>query len=158
MTNEQKIKAYLEAGHYVKANYIDWGSYKIYDQPEEWWVISYKIGDGELELFEIDGWEDCTVEPIPRKPPYKVWDKVVVLDIAREMDWYDDLSDTKKWTVWKVWTITWICPDWTYIINNEAFFPSWSIAPAFDDEKPTKIQELESQLAQIQKELELLKK
>lgn len=152
MTNEQKIKAYLEAGHLVKT-YIDWwiSTNLIYD--------NWKYFVNQYATFnEYDKFEDCTVEPIPRKPPYKFWDKVVVLEIAREMDWYDDLSDTKKWTVWKVWTITWIYPDWTYIINNEAFFPSWAIAPAFDDEKPTKIQELESQLAQIQKEIELLKK
>lgn len=152
MTNEQKIKAYLAAGHLVKT-YIDWwiSTNLIYD--------NWKYFVNQYATFnEYDKFEDCTVEPIPRKPPYKFWDKVVVLEIAREMDWYDDFSDTKKWTVWKVWTITWICPDWTYIINNEAFFPSWSIAPAFDDDKSTKIQELESQLAQIQKEIELLKK
>ena len=152
MTNEQKIKAYLDAGHLVKT-YIDWwiSTNLIYD--------NWKYFVNQYATFnEYDKFEDCTVEPIPRKPPYKAWDKVVVLEIAREMDWYDDFSDTKKWTVWKVWTITWICPDWTYIINNEAFFPSWSIAPAFDDDRSTKIQELESQLAQIQKEIELLKK
>lgn len=148
MTNEQKIKAYLAAGHYVKVgeNVIT----LIHDNWER--LIS---SDGSK--FSYSEFEYYTIEPIPRKPNYKVWDKVVVLDIAREMDWYNDFSDTQKWTVWKFWTITWICPDWTYIINNEAFFPSWSIAPAFDDDKPTKIQELESQLAQIQKELELLK-
>ena len=131
MTNEQKIKAYLEAGHLVKA-YIDWwiSTNLIYD--------NWKYFVNQYATFnEYDKFENCTVEPIPRKPPYKFWDKVVVLEIAREMDWYNDLSDTNKWTVWKVWTITWIYPDWTYIINNEAFFPSWAIAPAFDDEKPT---------------------
>ncbi len=153
MTNEQKIKAYLEAGHYVKVNLGN-----------IWWYVT--IVNYDMAKFIYSDWssdlcfkfESDMVEPIPRKPPYKVWDKVVVLEIAREMDWYDDFSDTKKWTVWKVWTITWIYPDWTYIINGEAFFPSWSIAPAFDDDKSTKIQELESQLAQIQKEIELLKK
>ena len=153
MTNEQKIKAYLDAGHYVKVN-LD----------NIWWyvtIVNYDIGkfiysDWSSDLcfkFEYD-----MVEPTPRKPPYKVWDKVIVLDIAREMDWYDDFSNTKKWTVWKVWTITWICSDWTYTINGETFFPSWAIAPAFDDDKSTKIQELETQLATIAKELELLKK
>lgn len=153
MTNEQKIKAYLEAGHYVKVNLlIDDSIIIVYDNG-----LRFVSSDGST-FYYVDFNDKPSVEPIPRKPPYKFWDKVVVLEIAREMDWYDDFSDTKKWTVWKVWTITWICPDWTYIINNEAFFPSWAIAPAFDDEKPTKIQELESQLAHIQKELELLKK
>ena len=67
--------------------------------------------------------------------------------------------------IWKIWTITWTCSDWAYTINNGVFFPSWAIAPAFDDEdddeddeRQTKIQELETQLATIAKELELLKK
>ena len=156
MTNEQKIKAYLDAGHWVKVN-LD----------IIWWYVT--IVNYDMAKFIYSDWssdlcskfESYIVEPIPRKPPYKFWDKVVVLEIAREMDWYDDFSDTKKWTVWKVWTITWICSDWTYIINSEAFFPSWAIAPAFDDEndeRRTKIQELETQLAKIAKELELLKK
>lgn len=152
MTNEQKIKAYLAAGHYVKVNLlIDDSITIVYDNG-----LRFISSDGSTFYYDDFDYKP-SVEPIPRKPNYKVWDKVVVLEIAREMDWYDDFSDTKKWTVWKVWTITWICPDWTYIINGEAFFPSWSIAPAFDDDKSTKIQELESQLYQIQKEIELLK-
>ena len=114
MTNEQKIKAYLEAGHYVKVS-------------KEWCNTYTAIYYDDNFLYYTDWSKDKStfkwwnIEPIPRKPNYKVWDKVVVLEIAREMDWYDDFSDTNKWTVWKVWTITWICPDWTYIINNEAF-------------------------------------
>ena len=154
MTNEQKIKAYLAAGHWVKVTDSDGIDMQVTSYYYDMFCFHKSSGVCHSKLT----FENCTVEPIPRKPPYKFWDKVVVLEIAREMDWYDDFSDTKKWTVWKVWTITWICPDWTYIINNEAFFPSWAIAPAFDDEKSTKIQELETQLAQIQKELELLKK
>jgi len=152
MTNEQKIKAYLDAGHYVKA-YIDWwiSTNLIYD--------NWKYFVNQYATFnEYDKFEDCTVEPIPRKPPYKVWDKVIVLEIAREIDWYDNWGRNKKEQVWKVWSITMLDNDWTYQIDNDVWLPSWAIAPAFDDDKSTKIQELESQLAQIQKEIELLKK
>ena len=168
MTNEQKIKAYLEAGHYVKATDTDWGSYKIYDQPEEWWVISYKIGDGELDLFEIDGWEDCTIEPISRKPSYKVWDKVIVLEIAREIEEYNLLDSDQQEMIWWVFIIESIDFYWIRLncskdsrYDDCYTFPSWCLAPYFDDEndeRKTKIQELETQLAQIQKDLELLKK
>lgn len=151
MTNEQKIKAYLDAGHLVKT-YIDWwiSTNLIYD--------NWKYFVNQYATFnEYDKFENCTVEPIPRKPPYKVWDKVIVLEIAREIDWYDNWGRNKKEQVWKVWSITMLDNDWTYQIDNDVWLPSWAIAPAFDDEKPTKIQELESQLAQIQKEIELLK-
>lgn len=156
MTNEQKIKAYLAAGHHVKVTILINNTITIVH--DNWWRFVSSNGS----LFDYDSLDDKIVEPLPLPPPpYKVWDKVIVLDIAVEMDWYDDFSNTKKWTVWKVWTITWICSDWTYTINGETFFPSWAIAPSFDnenDERKTKIQELESQLATIAKDLELLKK
>jgi hypothetical protein len=159
MTNEQKIKAYLAAGHRVKATSIDWGSYTIYEQPEDWWVISYKIGDGELELFEIDDWEDCTIEPLPLPPPpYKVWDKVIILDVAKQVANYSEWDQQKKDMIWKVFTIG----DISFCIGiGEYSFPYWAVAPYFDDkeeeEKQTKIQELETRLATIAKEIELLK-
>ena len=155
MTNEQKIKAYLEAGHLVKAYVDGWISTNLIYDNWKYFVNQYAT------FNEYDKFENCTVEPIPRKPPYKVWDKVVVLDIAREIYGYDDWDDCEKEQVWKVWTIVRLFNDWTYKVNTvdgSVWLPSWAMAPAFDDEKPTKIQELESQLATIAKELELLKK
>ncbi len=156
MTNEQKIKTYLEAGHYVET--IAYSSVVS----GEWIVIihdnfGYFVSNCG-QKFWYSHFDNCQLVIIPRKPPYKAWDKVIVLEVARDIDWYDDFSNSKKWMIWKIWTITWMCSDWAYVINGETFFPSWAIAPAFDDDKSTKIQELESQLAQIQKEIELLKK
>ena len=156
MTNEQKIKAYLAAGHYVKVNLlIDDSITIVYDNG-----LRFISSDGSTFYYDDFDYKP-SVEPIPRKPNYKVWDKVVVLDIAREIYGYDDWDDCEKEQVWKVWTIVRLFNDWTYKVNTvdgSVWLPSWAMAPAFDDEKPTKIQELESQLATIAKELELLKK
>ena len=155
MTNEQKIKAYLEAGHYVKVNLlIDDSIIIVHDNG-----LRFISSDGTT--FYYAGFNnEPSVEPIPRKPSYKVWDKVVVLDIAREVDGFDSWFPEYKKMVWNVVTIT-KCIDTLYEINWWALVSSWVIAPYFDDEndeRKTKIQELESQLAQIQKEIELLKK
>mgnify|MGYP006888286146 FL=1 len=154
MTNEQKIKAYLDAGHYVKVN-LD----------NIWWyvtIVNYDIGkfiysDWSSDLcfkFEYD-----TIEPLPlTPPPYKEWDKVIILDVAKQVANYSEWDQKKKDMIWKVFTIDDVifCIDiWEYS------FPYWAVAPYFDDkeeEKQTKIQELETQLATIAKELELLKK
>lgn len=156
MTNEQKIKAYLEAGHYVKVNLlIDDSITIVYDNG-----LRFISSDGST--FYYDDFDyNPSVEPIPRKPNYKVWDKVVVLEIAREVNEYSSWDDCEKEQIWKVWSITKLANNWAHKVENTdggVWLPSWAIAPAFDDDKPTKIQELESQLAQIQKEIELLKK
>jgi len=152
MTNEQKIKAYLEAGHYVKVNlWIDDSIIIVYDNG-----LRFISSDGSAFYYDDFDYKP-SVEPIPRKPNYKVWDKVVVLEIAREVNEFDSWFPEYKKMVSNVVTIT-STIDTLYEINWWALISSWVIAPAFDDEKPTKIQELETQLAQIQKEIELLKK
>jgi len=151
MTNEQKIKAYLAAGHYVKVNLlIDDSIIIVYDN----W-LRFISSDGSTFYYDDFDYKP-SVEPIPRKPNYKVWDKVVVLDIAREVNEFDSWFPEYKKMVSNVVTIT-STIDTLYEIDWWALVSSWIIAPYFDDEKPTKIQELESQLAQIQKEIELLK-
>jgi hypothetical protein len=150
MTNEQKIKAYLAAGHHVKVTILINNTITIVH--DNWWRFVSSNGS----LFDYGSLDDKIVEPIPRKPNYKVWDKVVVLDIAREVNEFDSWFPEYKKMVSNVVTIT-STIDTLYEINWWALVSSWVIAPYFDDEKPTKIQELESQLAQIQKEIELLK-
>ena len=155
MTNEQKIKAYLEAGHYVKVNLlIDDSITIVYDNG-----LRFVSSDGSTFYYDDFDYKP-SVEPIPRKPNYKVWDKVVVLEIAREVNEFDSWFPEYKKMVSNVVTIT-STIDTLYEINWWALISSWVIAPYFDDEndeRKTKIQELESQLAQIQKDLELLKK
>lgn len=147
MTNEQKIKSYLAAGHHVKVGadimnivYDNWSRFISWDGSNFYY--------SEFESYGID--------PLPlTPPPYKKWDKVIILDVAREVINYSDWAQQKKDMVWKVFTIG----DVSYSIGIWGYeFPYFAVAPYFDDAKQTKIQELESQLSQIQKELELLKK
>lgn len=157
MTNEQKIKAYLAAGHHVKVTSESGDVYTIYAMQDDFLVV-YIAEAGATTLPSASfSWD--TIEPLPlTPPPYKVWDKVIVLDVAKQVADYAEWDQEKKDMIWKVFTIYVI----DYCINiDEYSFPYWAVAPYFDDkeeEKQTKIQELESRLATIAKELELLKK
>ena len=67
MTNEQKIKAYLEAGHYVKVNLlIDDSITIVYDNG-----LRFISSDGSTFYYDDFDYKP-SVEPIPRKPNYKV--------------------------------------------------------------------------------------
>lgn len=153
MTNEQKIKAYLAAGHHVKVTVLINNTITIVH--DNWWRFVSSNGS----LFDYGNLYDKIVEPLPlTPPPYKVWDKVIILDVAKQIINYSEWDQQKKDMIWEVFTIDDVhfCIDiWEYS------FPYFAVAPYFDDkeeEKQTKIQELESQLATIAKELELLKK
>lgn len=153
MTNEQKIKAYLAAGHHVKVTILINNTITIVH--DNWWRFVSSNGS----LFDYGTLYDKIVEPLPlTPPPYKVWDKVIILDVAKQIINYSEWDQKKRDMIWKVFTID----DVSYCIDIWLYsFPYLAVAPYFDDkeeEKQTKIQELESQLATIAKELELLKK
>jgi len=133
MTNIEKVKRILDAGHLVKATDSDWVVYTIYAQPEDWWVISYKVCDGELELFQINEWEDCTIEVIQRIPtPYVAGDKVLVLSNP-----YPGIED-KEVMVWKVCEINSFHNGyyrvWTDDKSDWFYFPSHCLSPAFEED------------------------
>jgi len=133
MTNIEKVKRILDAGHCVKATDKDWVVYTIYAQPEDWWVISYKVCDGELELFQINEWEDCTIEVIQRIPtPYVAGDKVLVLSNP-----YPGI-EYKEAMVWKVCEINSFHNGyyrvWTDDKSDWFYFPSHCLSPAFEED------------------------
>lgn len=133
MTNIEKVKRILDAGHWVKATDSDWVVYTIYTQPEDWWVISYKVCDGELELFQINEWEDCTIEVIQRIPtPYKAWDKVLVLSNPNPNN--QEIEDM----VWKVCEIK-TTDGFNYAVWDEdktdyCILPPSYLSPAFEED------------------------
>jgi len=133
MTNIEKVKRILDAGHCVKATDKDWVVYTIYAQPEDWWVISYKVDDGELELFQINEWEDCTIEVIQRIPtPYVAWDKVLVLSNPTS-------NSSIGAMVWKVCEIRKTEGLYRYAVWDELkystfLFPSHCLSPAFEED------------------------
>ena len=158
MTNEQKIKAYLAAGHHVKVTSVAWDVYTIYAMQDDFFV-EYAEAEAGVTALPSASFSWDTIEPLPLPPPpYKVWDKVIILDVAKQIANYSEWDQEKKDMIWKVFTIYSL----DYCINIWPYsFPYWAVAPYFDDkddEKQTKIQELETQLATIAKELELLKK
>jgi len=133
MTNIEKVKRILDAGHWVKATDKDWVVYTIYAQPEDWWVISYKVDDGELELFQINEWEDCTIEVIQRIPtPYVAGDKVLVLSNHQK-----DIAEMQD-MVWNVCEIEWnngiIYAVWNNKKDNFYYFPSHCLSPVFEED------------------------
>jgi len=134
MTNIEKVKRILDAGHWVKATDSDWVVYTIYAQPEDWWVISYKVCDGELELFQINEWEDCTIEVIQRIPtPYVAWDKVLVLSNPNPNN---KIMEDMVWRVCEVDNAIW---NEVYVLYMDygRYFPYHCLSPVFDDEKDT---------------------
>ncbi len=133
MANIEKVKRILDAGHWVKATDKDWVVYTIYAQPEDWWVISYKVDDGELELFQINEWEDCTIEVIQRIPKeYKQGDKVLVLSNPSPDN--QEIEDM----VWKVCEVglswTYSCPVWNTNKSKNWYLPLSYLAPVFEED------------------------
>ena len=133
MTNIEKIKRIIDVGHWVKATDKDWVVYTIYAQPEDWWVISYKVDDGELELFQINEWEDCTIEVIQRIPTaYKAWEKVLVLSNPEP-----SISSMEK-MVWKICEVK-NTDSFNYKVWDEDKTDYWilppsCLAPTFDED------------------------
>ena len=134
MTNEQKIKAYLAAGHYVKVgeNVMT----LIHDNWER--LIS---SDGSK--FYYSEFEYYTIEVIQRIPTaYKAWDKVLVLsDISLSCDDSEGGTDAAEYIdemVWKVWIIKanngFHYSVYNYDKSDYWYFPACCLAPAFDDD------------------------
>ena len=129
MTNIEKVKRILDAGHYVGITYPDWTmctatSYHnnrvSYFHKESLWTIN-------------SSFEDCTIEAIQRIPtPYVAWDKVLVLSNPEP-----SISSMEK-MVWKILTIK-STDSFKYCVYNEDtsdyfYFPAHCLAPAFEEE------------------------
>ncbi len=128
MTNIEKVKRILDAGHWVKVIYPDWTmctatSYHnnrvSYFHKESLWTIN-------------SSFEDCTIEVIQRIPtPYKAWEKVLVLSNP------DHYSDAKQEMVWKVLEI-WLWNGINYVVSIDGklwyHFPHHCLAPAFEED------------------------
>ena len=131
MTNIEKVKRILDAGHWVKVTFED----------GETTTITSCLGDEYTWIDDNDVWvgdiiaEWSTIEVIQRIPtPYVEWDKVLVLSNP------DHYSDAKQEMVWKVLEI-WLWNGINYVVSIDGklwyHFPNHCLAPAFDDEKDT---------------------
>ena len=128
MTNIEKIKRILDAGHWVKADYKIITSY----HDDE---FSY-IKEGSVWVFLAAGivFKYSELEVIQRIPtPYQPGDKVLVLSNP------SNDNKTKEAMVWKICEIKDVQCGCYYDVWNEDktnywYFPSYCLAPAFEEE------------------------
>ena len=129
MTNIEKVKRILDAGHYVGITYPDgtmctatsYHNNRVsYFHKESLWTIN-------------SSFEDCTIEVIQRIPkPYVAWDKVLVLSNPDPDNIY------KEAMAWKVCEV--------YRFDSEVYhiyeldksdhweFPAHCLAPVFEED------------------------
>jgi len=135
MTNIEKVKRILDAGHWVKVTYEDFDDNTVTSYIED--SYSYIEGWVMYEWYMTEDInEDCTIEVIQRIPtPYKPGDKVLVLSNPSPI-----CTDSKyiDMMVWKAWTIKWIEGFHYSVYNYDAsdyfYFPAHCLSPAFEED------------------------
>lgn len=128
MTNIEKVKRIIDAGHWVKAT-------------SEWFIITitsynkneFTYLDDENIHISTYNFNNYTIEVIQRIPtPYKAWDKVLVLSNPT------NISSMGK-MVWKICEIRKAEELYRYAVWDELkystfLFPHHCLAPSFDEE------------------------
>ncbi len=133
MTNIEKVKRILDAGHWVKVTYPDNGYIQT--------VTSYHNNEfsytdkNPTNIYTVrnPSFKDCTIEVIQRIPtPYVAGDKVLVLSNPSPG------SDAKQRMVWKVCQIK-TQDGFSYAVWEEDKTDYWTLppsclAPAFEED------------------------
>lgn len=148
--NPTLLKDLILAGHRVACKTKEW-EWRVFllvrwDWQFQWtdssiniewcisiWLSSIRFSDAEIK--EYFTWEYKIVTPLPQLP--QVWDTVEVLDICREIPWFDKRPDVRKDMVWKkypVWNI-----DYWQVFLDICYFPSRAVAKC-EREKAQSIQ------------------
>ena len=134
MTNIEKVKRILDAGHWAKVTYPDGGYIQTvtsYHNNE----FSYTDKNPQtIYTVRKPSFKDCTIEVIQRIPtPYVAWDKVLVLS-------HPDLDiKAVQSMVWTICTINSVNNPYYALIWNEKkndyfYFPYNCLAPAFEED------------------------
>ncbi len=136
MTNIEKVKRILDAGHWVKVTYDDDSVTRTITSYYKD-LLSYVRTDADIMVVvNTPDLKDCTIEVIQRIPTaYKAWDKVLVLSNPSPSCVDSEYIDKM---VWKVWIIKWI-DGFNYSVYNYDksdfyYFPAYCLAPAFDED------------------------
>ena len=129
MTNIEKVKRILDAGHWAKVSYPD-GDIITVTSHSDGMFSYYRNWGGYHYTLEF---KDCTIEVIQRIPTlYKAWDKVLVLSNPSP-----GIED-KEVMVWKVCEINSFHNGyyrvWTDDKSNWFYFPYHCLAPAFEED------------------------
>ena len=131
MTNIEKVKRILDAGHYVKVTFEDGVICTVTSYYE--CLFSYFRTDIETMSTIRDDFKDCTIEVIQRIPtPYVAGDKVLVLSNP-----YPGIED-KEVMVWKVCEVR-TTDGFNYAVWDEdktdyCILPPSYLSPAFEED------------------------
>ena len=131
MTNLEKVKRILDAGHWVKVTYKDGTILNITSNYE--WIFTYINPKTETVSSTSYDFTGCTIEVIQRIPtPYKPGDKVLVLsNPSPNCKQIDNM-------VWKICKIKQMTATECIVYNKDEsnywYFPASCLSPAFDDE------------------------
>ena len=132
MTNIEKVKRIIDAGHWVKVTYPDGVTRIITSYYKD--LLSYIRTDMDIMVvLNTPDFKDCTIEVIQRIPTaYKAWDKVLVLSHP-ELDVREIQS-----MVGTICTIKSVNNPyyglWNENKDNYFYFPYYCLAPAFDED------------------------
>lgn len=137
MTNIEKVKRILDAGHWVKVTYDD-GVTRIitsyYDGKFGQCVLSYVRTDADIMVvLNTPEFKDCTIEVIQRIPtPYVAGDKVLVLSNPNPNN--QEIEDM----VWKVCEVK-TTDGFNYGVWDEdktdyCILPPSFLAPVFEED------------------------
>lgn len=132
MTNIEKVKRILDAGHWVKVTYTVTGCIQIVTSYHNN-VFSY-ADSNTINIYTArnPSFKDCTIEVIQRIPtPYKAGDKVLVLSNPTGNESIDNM-------VWKILEVKDNLSYYYSVFNTDKSdrwnFPAHCLAPAFDEE------------------------
>jgi len=112
--NPTLLKDLILAGHRVACKYINWQRKVFFHINWSWkfewtwyrdsiklclddWLTSNSLNEETIK--DNFTWEYKIVTPLPQLP--QVWDTVEVLEICRELPWFDEWTDLRANMVWK---------------------------------------------------------
>lgn len=138
--NQTLLKDLILAGHMVACKDRDWYR-KVFLHIDKEWFFMWTICDKDINTSISDKlsstihtedhikedftWEYKIVTPLPQLP--QVWDTVEVLEICRELNWFEEWDDERKDMVWKKHIVKGISNYWHIIIGDFWFLP-WQVA------------------------------
>ena len=133
MTNIEKVKRILDAGHYAKVTYPDGGYIQTMTS---YYNNEFSYTDkNPTNIYTVrkPSFKDCTIEVIQRIPtPYVAWDKVLVLSNP-----YPNIEE-KEAMVWKVMEVNCFYNGYYKVLNDDKsdwfYFPSSCLAPVFEED------------------------
>ena len=147
--NTTLLKDLILAGHRVACKNTYWER-KVFLFIDWNWKFEWTAFSGSIEQCLSDGlvgfwcteqeiksdftWEYKIVTPLPQLP--QVWDTVEVLEICRQLPWFDSREDGQKNMVGKKFIVKEISRFWDIILNDLYWFVLRQVAKCEPDVEP----------------------